>query len=290
MSKVSPLTIELVEKFPQTAVKVLAALNTSDAAAFFETLPISSALSLMSKISAWSASKLISEMTPVSGAAILAELDYQTAASIMRVIPAEDRKHLLSALPKKLSSDLTSTLTYPADTVGAKMSTNIVVMAADQVVGDAFAELRQIKRTKTGVVFVVEESRKLLGIVNADELLQRSNESPLGEVIDLSVAPVSARARLSTVNSLPAWDDYAHLPVVNRQKILIGALARRTFRQEIIDTPQEQIYTQTPTILMSMASAFFNSSIVLAQVLIDLDVTSKSSVNQPSPSTTGDNS
>lgn len=292
MSKVSPLTIELIEKRPMTAVKALATMNTSDAAAFFEGLPTRNAISLMSNISAWSASTLISEMTPMSGAAIISELDYQTTASIMRVMQVAEREQILSALPKKLSSDLVSTLTYPADTVGAKMSTNIVVMAADQTVADAFAELRQIERTKTGVVFIVDESRKMLGIANADELLRRSNESRLSEVIDTSVAPISARARLSTVKSLPAWDDYAHLPVVNRQRILIGALARRTFRQPTVETPPNppQTQAQSPTILTSVASAFFNSSVGLAQILIDFEVRSEASTDEPLRSATGDKS
>lgn len=290
MSKVSPLTIELIEKHPNTALKVLAALNPSDAAAFLETLPTRHAMSLMSNISAWSASTLISEMTPVSGAAILSELDYQTTASIMRVMQVADRGPFLSALPNKLNRDLVSTLTYPEDSVGANMSTNIVVMAADQTVADAFAELRQIKRTKTGVVFVVDDSRIILGIANADELLRRPNESRLSEVIDTSVVPISARARLSTVKSLPAWDDYAHLPVVNRQKILIGALARRTFRQPIVQTSPDPTETQAPTILTSVASAFFNSSVGLAQVLIDFEVKSEAAIDKPSPSAAGEQS
>ena len=275
MSKVSPLTIELIERRPQTAVKVLADMEATDVADFFEALPTRYAVALISKISAWSAATLISEMTPISGAAVLSELDYQATASIMRVLPGANQKELLTALPKKLSGDLKSTLTYPADTVGAKMSTSIVIMTVDQTVGEAFAELRQIKRTKTGVAYVVDETRKLLGIVTADEMFRLSNERPLGDVMEKSVAPISARARLSTVKSLPAWDDYAHLPVVNRQKILIGALARRTFRQQIVENPIESAQAPSQSILSSVAGAFFGSSVGLAQVLVDFEASSE---------------
>ncbi|MGJ8530232.1 magnesium transporter MgtE N-terminal domain-containing protein [Maritalea sp.] len=272
MINVSPLTIELIERRPQTAVKVLADMDASDVAAFFEALPTRYAVALISMISAWSAAALISEMTPVSGAAILSELDYQTSASIMRVLPAASQKELLLALPKKLSGDLKSTLTYPDDTVGAKMATSVVIMTANQTVGEAFAELRQIKRTKTGVAYVVDDKRKLLGVVTADELFRLSNERLLGDVMETSVAPISARARLSTIRSLPAWDDYAHLPVVNRQKILVGALARRTLRQKTAEGPILATQPQSQSILSSIASAFISSSVGLAQVLVDFDV------------------
>lgn len=290
MSSVSPLTVGLIEDHPLTAVRALAAMDPDDAAVFCETLPTRHAAAVFSKMSAWSASTLIPQMTPESGAAIIAELDYQTAVSIVRVTPEASRKKLLSALPKQLSRDLTSTLTYPADTVGAKMSTTIVVMAADQTVGDAVAELRQIKRAKTGVAFVVDETRKLLGVVNAYELLQRPNNSPLSEVVDRSVRPLSARARLSTVESFAAWDDYAHMPVVNRQNILIGALARGKFRQPTVQTELDVAQVRTPSILASVASAFFAGGVGLARILTDVEVRPDAPVQTGSRGTAGDHS
>jgi Mg/Co/Ni transporter MgtE len=289
MSKVSPLTIGLIEKRPMTAVKAVAKMNPADAAAFLETLPTRHAVSVFSKMSAWSASELIADMNEVSAAAIISELDYQIAASIMRIVPGIVREKLLAALPKKLSQDLKSTLTYPADTVGAKMSTSIVVLSADQTAGDALAELRQIKRSKTGVAFVVDGSRKLLGIVNANELLQRSKDSLLSEVLDRSVMAISARARLSSVMSLPAWDDYTYLPVVNRQKILIGALARRTLRQPVAQAESSSPQTATPSIISSMAGAFVASAVGLAQILTDVVGTSDASIEKQSAPTAGDN-
>lgn len=286
MSKLSPLMIELIEKRPVTAVKALSEMNSSDVAVFFEGLQTHHAALLMSRISAWSASSLVVEMSLDSSAAILSELDYQTTASIMRVLPDANKSQLLAAFPRTLRRNLTATLTYPTNSVGAKMSINIVVMAGDQTVGDAFSQLRQIKSTRTGVAFVVDASRRLLGVVNADELLQRPNESMLSDVMDQSVKPLSARASLSTVKSLPAWDDYPHLPVVDRQKVLIGALARRAFRQVTVDASPKP--TQAPSLLASVTSAFFNSSVGLARVLIDLERPADSTLNKPSRSAGGE--
>ncbi|WP_306262363.1 magnesium transporter MgtE N-terminal domain-containing protein [Pararhizobium sp. IMCC21322] len=287
MSKVSPLTIELIEKRPLTAVKALSEMSVGDSADFFEALPTRYAVSLMSKITAWSAAGLISEMTPVSGGAVLSGLDYQTTASILRVIPDAKRKQLLVALPKKLSRDLTSTLTYPADTVGAKMSTSIIVMTADQTVREAVSEFRQMKRTKTGVAYVVDASRKLIGNINAAELLRLSKDSKLGEVVDSSIPSISARARLSAVKSMPAWDDHAFLPVVNRQKILIGALSKSIFKQSPAAEPIAESQANSSNILSSVASVFFTSSVQLAELLIDGDVRSKPSINHSSASAGG---
>jgi hypothetical protein len=57
MSQVSPLTIELIQQRPLTAVNVLKEMNASDVADFFEALPTRFAVGLVSKISAWSAAR-----------------------------------------------------------------------------------------------------------------------------------------------------------------------------------------------------------------------------------------
>jgi magnesium transporter len=267
MSGVSKVTIALIEQRPLTAVRTVSKMDPGDAALFLETLPTRHAVLVLSKMSAWESAMLIAKMAPVNGAAILSELDYQTTASIVRIITEADRENLLTALPKNLSRDLRATLTYPSDTVGAKMSISIVILSADKTAGEGLRELRQIKRSKTGIVYVVSESRKLLGIANAEELLRHPNEAVLSEVMDTSVVPISARARLSTIKSLPVWDDYAHLPVVNRQKVLIGALARRSLRQAAKKSEDKTSKEQTPSIFAAVAGAFASSAVGLLQVL-----------------------
>lgn len=271
MNKVSPLTLGLIEKRPLTAARSLASLDPGDAAAFLETLPTREAASVLSKMNAWPASALIAEMSAVNGAAVVVELDYQTAASITRVMPEAARAPLLAALPKKLSRDLNITLTYPADTVGANMSTLFIVVASDQTVADALAELRQIKRAKTGVAFIVDDSKRLLGMLNASDLLQLSNEARLNDVMDKSVAPLSARARLASVAWLPAWDDYAQLPVISRQKNLIGALARNAAQKNGIAKAPVGMDAESRSILASIANAFITSGIGLAQLIADVE-------------------
>lgn len=287
MSKISPLTTGLIEDKPETAVTVLADMNPDDAASFLQTLTTRHAVSVLSRTSAWLSSDLIPKMSTVSGAAILADLEYQTTASIMRVVSDADRQRLLDALPKRLREDLLSTLTYPLDTVGAKMSTAIVVLKSDRTVAEAVAELRRIKRSRTGLVFVVDDARRLLGVANAGDLLQLPNESALSAVIDRTVVAIPARARLETVRSRADWDEYAQLPVVNRKKMVIGALSRKVFRQSgPAGEPQSKVVKSRP-ILGSMAGTFLASVVGLLQVLTDAEIKVHTSDEEPPQPDTG---
>lgn len=271
MSKISTLTISLIEDRPETAARGMGEVNPDDAADFLESLPTRHAVTVLSRSSASLASDLIPQMETASGAAILNGLDYQTTVSIMRMLDEADREKMLSALPKRLRNDLESTLSYPVGTVGAKMTTSIVIMKKHQTVADAIAELRRVKRSRTGIAFVVDSSRKLLGVISAGDLVQLPNESVLSAVMDISVVPISARSRLETVRSLSAWDDYAQLPVVSRKKLLIGALSRKTFRQAEATEPSLQDNLGSQSILASVASSFLASAMELLHVLTDAE-------------------
>lgn len=271
MNKASALTLALIEKRPMTAAKSLESMAPSDAAAFVQVLPIAQSVSVISSMSAWRASTILSALHPKKGATILAQMEYQGAASLLRLVPEDERRSQLDALPRKLRRKLSSTLAYAADTVGANMSVMIVSIDAKQTVADALAELRLLQRARTGVAFVVDDDRHLRGVVSASELLQSPGGARLRDVMDRSVPLLSARARLASVSGLPAWDDYPQLPVVNREKQVIGALSRKIALRKTVEATPQTAAAEQSSILASIAYAFASSVLGLGELLADAD-------------------
>ncbi len=270
MSSVSPLTLAFIEKRPSSVAQSLTAMETDDAAAFLETIPTRYAANTVSHMGAWSASGLLTRMNASASAAVLRELEYHTAAAILRMMAESDRLLLLDLLPKKLHRDLETSLSFPEDTVGAKMTTSIMVLNHDQTVADALAELKRSHRAKAEVVFVIDAARRLKGAVTAASLLHQSLASPLTEMMDTTVVPLSARARLGAIASLDAWDEYAQLPVLSRKKLVIGALSRKAAKQHG-RTGAQVPGAPTSSIAVAIANAFFTSAIGLGQLLADVD-------------------
>ena len=217
----------------------------------------------------------------------MSEMEYQSAAAIIRLIPEADRGELLNALPKKLQRDLNTTLIYPPDTVGAKMSVSIVTLSQKQSVAEALTEVRKYKRANTGVAFVVDKANKLLGMTNASDLLQYPNETLLIDVMKKSVVPLSARARLKTVASLPDWDDFSQLPVVTRKKMLIGSLSNKVARQWQAATAPVSAEADSSSLLGSITGAFVTSFVGLAQLVGEADQKDVQSNDTQSPRKTG---
>ncbi len=265
------VTLGFIDRRPQAASRAVASMAAEDAAVLLDSIPTRYGVLLLAHMSAWSVATILERTSRASAAAALAETDYQFSVSVMRLLPEGVRTNLLELLPKRLRGDFSTALSFPEDTVGAKMTTAFVALPATATVDDAITELRQIKRTKGGIVFVTDETREYCGAVSASELLQRSSLSQLEEVMDKNLAALSARARLSSVVSLSAWDDYSQLPVVNRQNLLIGALTRKTARAILRKRDERPSPAEPESILGSISDAFFGSMIGLAQMLTDVD-------------------
>jgi magnesium transporter len=259
------LTIAFIDKHPLSAARALSAMDPDDAAAFLETVPTRYAARVMARAGAWPCASIIARMQPADAAAALRELSYQDAAAILRLVQAERRAPILEEAPVKLRRDLELSLSFPEDTVGAHMTTDIAAMERGNTIADMRAQVRRAPGAEADLVYVVNAERRLLGAISAADLLRRSSESSLGDIMDTDIEPISARARLSSVADLEAWNQYAALPVVSRQKHLIGALSRKAAKS--IDAARlAAADTLGPSIAAAMAEAFVVSVIGLAQL------------------------
>lgn len=273
MSNPHPLTVGLVQRKPETAAKVVAQMEPSRAASILEVLPAALAASIFANMSTISAAAIVQGLQPTNAAAILSELNYQEMAAITRLVSDEARASLLEALPKKLSRDLRMTLNYPADTVGAKMNVLVVTVGASSSVAETLSELRKIKRSVSGVAFVVDETRRFLGAMHASDLLHLPQETPVAKVMDRSLTQIAARSRLTAVQTLRAWDDFTQLPVVDRRGRVVGALSRRAAvrARSNVDSISSDNENKETSVLAAIAGAFVASAVGVGELLLDID-------------------
>ncbi len=227
MVKHSPLTLAFLDQKPAAAGRELATMAVDEAAVFLDAVPTRFAAPALAAMGPWSAASVASKMSPVSAAASLRAIDYRDASAILRIIPRSDRARILGELPEKLQRDLETSLTFPDDTVGAHMTTAILTLTEQHNVADAIELMRKPKKSKADIVFIVDGERKFAGAVAASDLLRHPRETPLGEIMDRGVIPISARATLASCGDLSSWNTCMVLPVLSRQKLVIGALPRK---------------------------------------------------------------
>jgi Mg/Co/Ni transporter MgtE len=225
------LTLAFIDRRPAAAARALTAMEVEDAAAFLDDVPARYATSALAHMSAWAASAVVARMSVEHAAGALRGLNYQTAAAVLRLVAPGPRASLLAELPAAVRRDFGITLSFPLDTVGAHMTTAILTQRFDHNVADARDLVRRARNADDACVMVLDETHRLMGVVLPVALLRATGATPLTDIMDGDVAPLSARARVATIAGLAAWDRYASLPVVSRRKHVIGALNRTTLRQ-----------------------------------------------------------
>ncbi len=160
-----------------------------------------------------------------AAAAILQRFPIHGAAALLRLLPADSRRPLFDALPARLVLRLRRALGYPAGSVGAWLDPDVPSFPATATTDDALRYLRE----SDGVshVFVHgEPDDRYLGAVPIGQLLRMPPETALGEADVTAVRPLSSRASLGTALAHPGWDEFLVLPVVARNRMLVGGLTR----------------------------------------------------------------
>ena len=237
MAKSRSLILAYIDKRPDAAGRALAGMEPDDAAALLEGIPTRFATRVLTHMGTWAACGLLQRMAAHKAGAILGGFNYQHAASLVRLMTAAVRNRLLRELPAELQSDLHTTLSYPRDSVGAHMTVSILTQRMDHTVGDARDQIRRATGADTGCVIVVDDNHRLAGVVPLVALFRYARSTPLEDVMESDVAPVSARARIAAVRDLDGWDRYSSLPVVSRRKHIIGTLNRAALRPAAVVTP-----------------------------------------------------
>lgn len=219
------LILSFIDRRPDTAARALTAMEADKARALLADIPARHASRVIARMGPWLACERLIGMEPDKVGAILRGLPYQGAAGLLRLMPAEVTDTILRELPRPVRRELRATLYYPADTVGAHMTPAMLSQTADQTVADAREQLRQATQVEARCVVILDEQRRLIGLVDPVLLLRHSGRTTLREIMDGDVTPVSARARISAVRQLPGWNRYLSLPVASRQNHVIGMLS-----------------------------------------------------------------
>ncbi len=234
------LTIAYIRKRPESAGRVLARMRPTDAAAFLQEIPTRFAVQAVASMNPRPALLVIQQMGVTSGGALLRDLDSAAASTILRQVNPAEREEFLNELPRRLRRNIEMSLTFPTSAVGAHMTTAIAVLRETDKTSDALGLVKRAGRDFADLIFVVDDNRKLVGVVSVPTLLRRGTHTVLSELVDKTCAAVSPHARLEAIASLDAWHDYSCLPVVTRHGEVIGMISRKALRRagqsEIADT------------------------------------------------------
>lgn len=198
-------------------------------------------------------SRLIEEMAPDDRVDVLEMLDEEKVESLLPLMAQAER------------ADIRKLLSYPDGSAGSIMTTEYASLSEEITVAEALDELRtQAPDSETiYYIYMLDEGRRLDGIVSLRELIQARRSATLSEIMHRDVISVRVDDDEEFVARELARFDFLAIPVVDNLHRLVGIVtlddaldvleeeATEDAQMQAAIQPLDESYMTTPFLVLA---------------------------------------
>lgn len=219
--------------------KVLQEYHASEIAILFERLPLESREKIINILPSDVASEVIAEMheeqepgellialDPEKRSEIIEELDYDDATDIISQLDEEDQQEILEDIDEEDASNIRALLSYPEDTAGGIMNSEVIKVNINQNKKDALEDIiRQSEEMEEFyTIYVVDNDNMLRGILSVKSILKAPAYARVSELVNRDFVYVKADLDQEDVAGLISQYNLTTIPVVDDHMKLLGRI------------------------------------------------------------------
>ncbi len=217
---------------------------------------------------------------------IIDELFIDDTVDIIEEMPANVVRRILNQSDPATRAAINEILKYPEDSAGSLMTIEYVWLRKDMTVADAFAQIRKVGVDKETIYtcYVTDENRFLIGLVTVKTLLLNPHETKIEDIMERNIIYIDTHTDKEVVANMFNKYDFLAMPVVDKEKRLVGIItvddAMDVITEEATEdiakiaavTPTEKPYLKTsvwrlwlsraPWLLVLMLSATLTGIII----------------------------
>ncbi len=254
--KPSKQKVEVLRKLLRHAaarnvVRALVKAHPADVAELIQTIsPLERSRLIDLLFQAHKAGVTLSELPENILPEVLKDLSNEKVAAILKRLPIDDRIFLfeqldderkeavLSLLDDETKRDLLKVMQYPEQSAGRIATNDYLAFREDQTVGEVTKFLRSDARMPEmlSYIYVVDADNRLLGVLPFRQLLLKSEDTKLREIMSTDIIFVGADEDQEEVAKLVARYNLVGVPVVDNDGKLIGVVTV----DDVLDIIQEE--------------------------------------------------
>lgn len=212
---------------PEILALVLARLEIKNASVTFRLIDKDRALEVFELLDSPLQGEIVRTLRDDEVTAIFADLDPDDRVALLDELPAKITRQLMAGLSAGDHATTTYILGYPPDSVGRRMTTQMVALRRTLNLSGALDRVQQDLATAETVYVlpVIGDARELLGVVHLRTLIDASLAAET-TVEDLTVDSVSLAATSSVEDAARLFADTGAIaiPVVDGESRLVGML------------------------------------------------------------------
>ncbi|MBC8545954.1 magnesium transporter [Clostridiaceae bacterium NSJ-31] len=199
-------------------------LPVEKAVVTFRTLPKDMAADVFANLSSETQEVIIGSITDRELAVILDDLHTDDAVDMLEEMPANVVKRVLRNATPDDRALINQFLQYPENSAGSIMTAEFTDLRRDMTVEDAIKHIRRTGEDRETIYtcYVIDEQRKLDGVVTVKDLLLAHDECALDTIMDTDIISVKTTEDREEVARLFSKYDLLSMPVVDHENRLVG--------------------------------------------------------------------
>ncbi|MGE2816129.1 magnesium transporter MgtE N-terminal domain-containing protein [Mycobacterium heidelbergense] len=173
------------------------------------------------------ASQLLDRMPDDEVAALLGRMRADDAADAIADLRQSRRRRVLDLMPAPQRTKVITLMGFNPDSAGGLMNVDFVSCAATATAGTALAliaDARTVQPEALIKMHVVDEDKRLAGVVSVITLLQADAAESVGALMDSDPIRVGSEADLTDIALLMADFNLYSIPVVDEQDRMLGVV------------------------------------------------------------------
>ncbi len=223
--------IDLAEVFEETE-------KDADLLILFRILPKDLAAETFVEMDSDVQERLLHKLSDRELKAVLDELYLDDTVDLIEEMPASVVKRVLAQSDAETRAFINEILKYPKDSAGSIMTIEFVSLRPTMTVDEAFERIRRTAIDKETIYtcYVVDEKKKILGLVTAKDLMLAQKTARISEIMEEHVIYAYTEDDREEVANKISDYGFLALPIVDREMRLVGIVTI----DDAIDVLQEE--------------------------------------------------
>lgn len=241
----SRLTHEYLRNHPDDAARVLERLPAEAVSALFDKLPARLAAPALGAMVPYAAARCLAQLAPQISGALLTQSNPARASAILRHLGDDQTEAIYAHMPSGHALRIRRLRSYPEDTVGAWVDSDVIALTGQHSVAEAEQHLRSQPDLHLTQLYVIDARRQLLGTVTIGALLHADPTRNLATLSRPAPHSLSTRMSLTAARRHRSWANLCALPVLQPDGEFVGELrlgALQHAHQRRADTVDEPIW------------------------------------------------
>ncbi|MDR2377001.1 MAG: magnesium transporter [Treponema sp.] len=193
---------------------------------FFRILPKNTAADVFAHMDADQQQLTVESLTDTEVGEIVNSLFVDDAVDFIEEMPANVVKRVLQNVQNEKRKTINQLLQYPDDSAGSIMTTEYIDLLANATVQEAFDVIRKTGLNKETIYtcYVMHWDRLLVGVVSAKTLMLARPQDKIGNIMDTNIVFAYTTDDQEAVAALFKKYDLLAMPVVDKEKRLVGII------------------------------------------------------------------